>query len=306
MSFIQQLQDILGSSAKVNTNDATFASRLQSPSTTNTYKISLLLAKNLGNPSADLSSWLTSAGVFDQSDPDRFDFLCSETFIPGTNMTPFETFGDVQGMYESFSGPRRDMEMAFTFYVGSDYQTLRLFEEWVNYMNPIYAPNQLTSASPGGYESHLNQSVMYRFRYPSTYKRDIAITKFERDYRDNITYAFKSAFPTNIESIPLTYDAGQLLKVTVSMRYDRKVIIQSRKQTVNNQRATNSFPSLFAGDSKPGGVNIDAGTLVGEFQSGPDTLTQNWLVNGQLLTSDTTFGSTIVTGFDGAEVGDLT
>lgn len=269
MSLLQQLQGVLGQAGK--SNEGTFAAQLQSPATSNNYKVSLFLASTPGNSNdADLSAWLTSSGVFGVSSPERFDFLCSETFIPGTNMSPFETFGDTQGMYESFAGPRRDMEMAFTFYVSSDYQTLRLFEEWINFINPIYAPNKLVSGSPGGYESHLDANVGYRFRYPSVYKRDIGITKFERDYNGNIIYAFKNAFPTNIESVPLNYDVGQLLKVSVNMRYDRKVIIQSGPETTNNQQQ---------------------GQLVGEFQSGPNTITQQWLVNGQIVTTQKVLGT---------------
>tara|TARA_B100000902_G_scaffold240702_1_gene227978 strand:+ start:3594 stop:4409 length:816 start_codon:yes stop_codon:yes gene_type:complete len=265
MGILQQLQGILGEAGKSRTNDGTFAAQLQSPATTNNYKVSLHLADTGGaNADTDLSGWLSSAGVFGKDNPERFDFLCSETFIPGTNVAPFEVFGDRQGMYESFSGPRRDMEVAFTFYVSSEYQTLRLFEEWVNFMNPIYAPDKLTSGSPGGYEGLIDQIPVYRFRYPQQYKRMISLTKFERDYRDNIIYAFVNAFPTNIESIPLSYDAAQLLKVSITMRYDRKVIIQSGRRTVNNQE--NSM-------------------LVGEFQSGPNTLTQQWLRNGQIETT---------------------
>jgi hypothetical protein len=268
MGILQQLQGVLGQAGKSRTNDGTFAAQIQSPATTNNYKVSLHLANTFGSESdTSLNGWLSSAGIFGRDDPERFDFLCSETFIPGTNIAPFEIFGDRQGMYESFSGPRRDMEVAFTFYVSSDYQTLRLFEEWINYMNPIYAPNKLTSGSPGGYESLIDQdNVMYRFRYPNTYKRMISVTKFERDYRDNIIYAFVNAFPTNIESIPLSYDAAQLLKVSINMRYDRKVIIQSGRESVNNQESS---------------------LLVGEFQSGPNTITQQWLRNGQIETTTT-------------------
>lgn len=269
MGILQQLKSFLGESGKSRTNDGTFAAQLQSPATTNNFKVSLHLSKFAGvSNDSDLSAWLTSSGVFGKDDPGRFDFLCSETFIPGTSLAPFETFGDRQGMYESFSGPRRDMEVAFTFYVSSDYQTLRLFEEWVNYINPIYAPNKLTSGSPGGYEASIDRrNVMYRFRYPDSYRRMISITKFERDYRDNIVYAFVNAFPTNIESIPLSYDAAQLLKVTINMRYDRKVIIQSGRRSINNQ---------------------DNSLLVGEFQSGPNTLTQQWLRDGQIETTTST------------------
>ena len=68
----------------------------------------------------------------------------------------------------------------------------------------------------------------------------------------------------NIESVPLSWGICQLLKVTVNMRYDRKVIIQSGPETVNNQQQ---------------------GQLVGEFQSGPNTITQQWAVNDQIVTT---------------------
>ena len=54
------------------------------------------------------------------------------------------------------------------------------------------------------------------------------------------------------------------------MRYDRKVIIQSGPETVNNQQQ---------------------GQLVGEFQSGPNTITQQWLVNDQIVTTQKVLGT---------------
>ena len=60
MGLLQQLQGVLGQAGK--SNDGTFSSQLQSPATSNNYKVSLFLASTPGNCNdTDLSAWLTSS-----------------------------------------------------------------------------------------------------------------------------------------------------------------------------------------------------------------------------------------------------
>ena len=41
-------------------------------------------------------------------------------------------------------------------------------------------------------------------------------------------YEFKNAFPKSITSLPVTYGAADLLKVTVSFNYDRYIVTRSQ------------------------------------------------------------------------------
>ncbi len=132
-----------------------------------------------------LNQWLTSAGCFDGAFKQRrYELLASEAALPGTNMQVVQEVGSRQGIRERFATQRAYTDIAISFYVTHDYKTLRLFQEWMNYMNPLFTGEEGTTALKseiGGYPSSDDRNAFYRFRYPNQYKRDIQITKFERD-----------------------------------------------------------------------------------------------------------------------------
>ena len=68
----------------------------------------------------------------------------------------------------------------------------------------------------------------YRVRYPQDYQtNDLYITKFERDYENTgacLEYKFLKAFPLSIVTMPVSYEASQLLKCTVNFTYSRYLI----------------------------------------------------------------------------------
>jgi hypothetical protein len=61
----------------------------------------------------------------------------------------------------------------------------------------------------------------YRVNFPEDYKTDnLYITKFEKDYLGRyLQYQFINAFPISVNSIPVSYEASELLKCTVSFTY---------------------------------------------------------------------------------------
>ena len=70
----------------------------------------------------------------------------------------------------------------------------------------------------------------YRMKFPKKYKGGLEITKFEKNLNSQdpvrgrtkpLTYTFIDAFPRTISSMPVTYDASDLLKCTVSFSYTR-------------------------------------------------------------------------------------
>lgn len=220
-----------------------FLNNLQSPALSNTYKVALQLARTGEETSAgaSLNSWLTSSGVFEKGTPDRFDFLCAEAMIPGTTFQTYQELGSRQGVQEAFPMRREYTDMAMSFYISSDYQVLRLFQEWINFANPIYNGNGGTpkSGSPGGYPDSVKvENGYHRFRYPKFYKRDISITKFERNINESITYAFLNAFPVTIRSVPLSYEGAQILQVGVEFKYDRYIIAQQNRPVTAEPRTT--------------------------------------------------------------------
>ena len=57
--------------------------------------------------------------------------------------------------------------------------------------------------------------------------------KFERDYNNNgkfLQYRFLKAYPISITSMPISYDASQLLKCTVSFTYTRYIVTRESGQ----------------------------------------------------------------------------
>ena len=70
----------------------------------------------------------------------------------------------------------------------------------------------------------------YRMKFPAKYKGGLEITKFEKNLNSQdpvrgrtrpLTYKFIDAFPKAISAMPISYDASDLLKCTVSFSYTR-------------------------------------------------------------------------------------
>ena len=128
-----------------------------------------------------------------------------------------------------------------TFYVDSEYGIIRLFEEWINFINPLYneTKGRQSSGNPRGGVDRFEDNEFFRFRYPNTYKRPIAVTKFERNFVRNtdgnvsnptmLTYKMLNAYPTNLTALPVTYEGSTITKTTVTFAYDRYVILKNSR-----------------------------------------------------------------------------
>ncbi len=218
----------------------TFQDALGSPSLTNQYKVSLMLANSPnGDPNKSLDTWLSTSGIFNGTGQGafRFDFLAHEAQLPGMRMEVQDVAGDRQGITERFATLRQYNDVKLSFYVSSDYQVLRLFQEWVGFMNPLYQDDgTFAQGSPGGYPSATESSGFHRLRYPNTYKKDIAITKFERGEGSRpLTYTLINAFPTEIDTVDLTYEAGMVVNTGITFSYDRYVITHGDAPTSSDK-----------------------------------------------------------------------
>lgn len=232
-------------------------------SVTSQFKVSLFLGDTY--PSAksdsDINAWLVTCGVLGTNIANggstlnslRYEFMCNETSLPGVALSLAEETGSRQGVVERFPVRRDFPEITMTFYVDAEYGIIRLFEEWMNFINPLYnTKGRLIRGNPRGGVGQFGDNQFFRFRYPETYKRDIAITKFERDVwidpktRDVIrtpnmlTYKFINAFPTNLTALPVTYEGSTITKTTVSFNYDRYVILNHFRSGTNEYQGTNT------------------------------------------------------------------
>ena len=224
------------------------------------FKVSLdLVRRSSSGDNLGLFDYLTNCGLFEDtnSTTQKYDFLCASASLPGSNFNISEELGSRQGMTERFATRRIYNEFDLTFYIDDDYNALRMLEEWMNYINPIY--NETNGRYDGNQSSQSNayqeRNSYSRFRYPDDYRRKIRITKFERDFLQNpndknntfkdmplLTYHFIDTFPVNINAVPMSYDGSTFLQVTAVFTYLRHTIEkhgnlqQSVKEKVFNEQ----------------------------------------------------------------------
>ncbi len=214
-----------------------------SPSVTSQFKVSLHLAVGSNQK---LESWLTKSGLLRSlSETISYDFMCSETSLPGAAFNSYEERGSRQGVTETFATNRVYPTFDMTFYVDSQYKTIRLFEEWMNFINPIhsYDGQVIPNLTGSAYGEAKNRPDFFRMRYPNDYKRIISVTKFERDFHDNpskpstdyrnqttITYRMIDAYPSNITAIPVTYEGSVITKTRINFEYSRYVIERNQQE----------------------------------------------------------------------------
>ena len=97
----------------------------------------------------------------------------------------------------------------------------------------------------------------------------LKVRKFEKDRKQLLEYEFFRAYPIQITSMPVSYEASSLLKCTVSMTYLRYLITSV---------VTDNSPSLFDPLSQASRNNFFA-SLVGRLvDAGVDSVTGNDLL----------------------------
>lgn len=157
------------------------------------------------------------------TDPEIVNFMAYEAVLPGTSYELGSIYGDRQGRTEYYATRKNYPPVDVSFYVDKDYNVIRFFEGWMN----AISNNKGTS----------NDSYVTHF-YPSQFKGEITIAKFERDFRTSSTrltskgnagrvrpasfikYTLRNAFPSNLISIPVSYEGASILKTTVTFQYD--------------------------------------------------------------------------------------
>ena len=207
------------------------------------FKLNLFLSGTGTGENDDLNNWLRECGIFgaDANDQQlKYDLLCHQAQLPGTQFDLATERGGLQGVTETFARARQFTQFAVSFYIDSDYNIIRLFEEWMNFINPLHTTRgKVGNGNPAGslfFQEAQEHTAFFRMRYPDTYKKNITITKFERNAgfhlgRNSIypyeqesrllTYQFVNAFPIQIAAVNLNYGGSEIAKVDVVFNYDR-------------------------------------------------------------------------------------
>jgi len=182
-------------------------------------------------------------------DQDTINLLCSEAILPGSSLATFEVNNDRTGVTERHAHRRVfDDRIDFTFYVDVEqYLPIMFFESWIRFITGSSTETDLKAK-----EYH------YRMNYPDEYTADqgLKVIKFEKDYKrqkgrkpisfpatgQTLEYEFFRTFPIAVNSMPVSYDAANLLKCTVSMSYIRYEVkrINSSSSTSTESRTTPS------------------------------------------------------------------
>ena len=89
--------------------------------------------------------------------------------------------------------------------------------------------NYISNMTSSGSNRVKNEDFNYRVKFPRDYRGNLEITKFEKNLDSRrqskiLTYKFVNCFPLAVNSMPVSYDASQVLKCTVGMAYSRYFI----------------------------------------------------------------------------------
>ena len=187
-------------------------------SQTNYYQVDFSSLSTFG-PNQELITYLGERGVDKDFISRDAGLLCSEASLPGTSLATAEVKDNFMGISQEFAHTRLYTDFDFTFYVDTDYKSIKFFEGWIDFISS--GSEAVDQANP------LNSNYYRRMRYPDTYKcQTVTITKFERNLgnTNTIKYSFINVFPKTVSAIPISYGGADILKVSVSFNYDRYAI----------------------------------------------------------------------------------
>jgi hypothetical protein len=247
------------SPTKVQMKD--MVSRILRPALTSHYAVKI-------NPPSDVLDYMKSNEIY--YDLELVELSCAEASLPGSSLATVDVTNDFMGVstknaYRRLYDDRAD----FTFYVNHQYDQIKFFEFWMRY---ITGEQKALDLEENWFTSRVN--------YPKNYKTIISILKYERDYPNQsgnvLAYNFIDAFPISINSMPISYDSSNLLKVTVSFSYSRYYVDASQKMSfdssINFADAYNQKIDLskygfgnYSTNFNPGGVPSDAASASGNF-----------------------------------------
>ena len=200
---------------------------LLEPATTSFYQVSISDPRQLNERGDTFATYLRQQGLevlfnargLDPTRREKLQLFCSETTLPGSSLATANLDNDFTGVSEKYAHRRVfDETIDLTFYCDAkEYLPVRYFESWMSYMTNDTRDNH-------------SENFYYRMKFPKKYKGGLEITKFEKNLFSQdpvrgrtrpITYTFIDAFPRSISAMPVTYDASDLMKCSVSFSYTR-------------------------------------------------------------------------------------
>jgi hypothetical protein len=154
-------------------------------------------------------------------DTQLLSLSCYETALPGSSLFTNESTDDFTGITQRFVYRKGyDQSIDLNFYVdhrdSQGYKTILFFESWIRYITGDDNDNEA---------NNFNYRVKYPDEQSTGYRKEIYLTKFERDFKgDVLTYKFLKAYPIAMSSMPVAYQSSDLLRCRVSFNYDRYIV----------------------------------------------------------------------------------
>lgn len=197
----------------------------------NQYQVNFsALPTNLNKHFTDITFKGETGFNFDSFLTGDLGLLCCDANLPSSSYATSEVKDNFIGITQEFAHTRLYTDIDFSFYVDQNYNILRFFEGWMDY---ISGGNSKDLGEPAA-ASVMDKNIYRRFNYPDDYKiEQLSISKFNRDYftssgsdskRPYLYYQFINAFPKSLTSIPISYGSAEILKATVTMNYDRYIV----------------------------------------------------------------------------------
>lgn len=196
--------------------------------------------------------YLTLNGTHARWISDNAGLMCHEATLPTSSFATAEVKDNYHGINQQFAHNRIYVESDFTFYIDQNYNMIKIFDGWMDYI----AGDDINGdpASP---------TFFRRFNYPNSnggmggYKAStFSITKFEKNEnngrRPSLTYVFYNMFPKSMVAIPVQYGTADLTRVTVTFQYDRYYIdnniahsIKSNGEPQSSRSGINPLDNMF-------------------------------------------------------------
>tara|TARA_B100000700_G_C14893502_1_gene783861 strand:- start:45 stop:977 length:933 start_codon:yes stop_codon:yes gene_type:complete len=186
---------------------------------------------------------MNAAGIFlNKNNEWMLNLSCSNASLPGSKLLTSEIKNDRTGVTEHHVHRRMyDDTIDFEFYVPAEnYIPIRIFECWMDYAAGVELEDERKDT--------ISSNYFYRMNYPDDYIADqgLKVRKFERDFTQSeaniaggyLEYEFIRAFPVSVNSMPVTYDASELLKVQVQFSYIRYVMNKGWFKQINEDPAS--------------------------------------------------------------------
>ena len=186
--------------------------------------------------------------------------MCSEAVLPGSSLATHQIDNDFHGVTERHAYRRvYDDRIDLNFYVDAEnYLPIRFFEDWMSY---------ITNEDKRDATSN---SYTYRVKYPEGNRgytaSGLKVIKFEKDYKNTMTYEFVKSFPIQITSIPVSYDGSSLLQCSVSLTYIRYIVFNRlSKNHIFSTPGYNPFQIAAANAANSIVDRLTGNDLLGEY-----------------------------------------